>query len=313
MITEAQIISISPDRTTCQAHIPLFETISTTWPTTIEAGFLNLPGIYDGYNDGDMVWVAFERNQADSPIVIGKIFKGAKEENKVAGGAIRAATGVFSNNLTIPLNTQIIMPGDITSGSNLTGNGGYSITLKDIISRLNDLSNGISLSYQVVLTLKVAQLKDQAKPLVLKVNTNNSYPMGTYNLFKENLFSAGYNSPPTSIKIVSSNENAVIGIYATKENNNYKLFYYTGEIGANSTTTSVTLPSNILVKDGIDNTQDPDYGPTLGVIASELGDHSIEIPIAIGGSTLLNVDANTSYEILDENVIDFNCINNMLL
>jgi hypothetical protein len=71
--------------------MPLFETSASGLPIVAEALVNIAPGIYNNLVVGDRVFVAFEENAMEKPIIIGKLFRGAGVE-----GAIRGGGGVFN-------------------------------------------------------------------------------------------------------------------------------------------------------------------------------------------------------------------------
>ena len=59
MVTAAEIQSIDFTSNSCVVRIPFFETVNTIDPFTLEAKICIPPGIYNGYQVGDTVWVDF--------------------------------------------------------------------------------------------------------------------------------------------------------------------------------------------------------------------------------------------------------------
>ena len=100
MITEGQIVSIQ-DRT-CSVRIPLFETVGSNIPTVVTAPFSCPPGVYGGFKAGDTVWLAFERELADKPVVIGRIYAGSS-----TGGAVDAEVLSVSGSASLPADTAV--------------------------------------------------------------------------------------------------------------------------------------------------------------------------------------------------------------
>ena len=98
MITEGQIVSL--DGNTCRVRIPLFETIGSNIPTIITAHFSLSPGSCGGYRVGDTVWLAFERELADKPVVIGEI-------KNTVGGMMDCETLSVSKKASLPADTTI--------------------------------------------------------------------------------------------------------------------------------------------------------------------------------------------------------------
>lgn len=102
LVAKAIIKSINSTGNRCIVQIPLFETASSSVPIEIEATVCITPGIFSNLAVGDVVFVTFEENAMEKPVIIGKLFKNALSENNIAGGA-----GVFSS---LKVNSSAILP-----------------------------------------------------------------------------------------------------------------------------------------------------------------------------------------------------------
>jgi hypothetical protein len=71
----------------CIIRLPLFETASSTVPVEIEALVSITPGMFNNLFENDVVFVAFEENALEKPIIIGKLYTGAANEINTPGGA----------------------------------------------------------------------------------------------------------------------------------------------------------------------------------------------------------------------------------
>lgn len=87
MITKGLVKSVNRSGNRCVVRLPLFETASSTSPIEIEALVNITPGMYNNLFVNDVVFVAFEENALEKPIVIGKLFTGAMLESNTPGGA----------------------------------------------------------------------------------------------------------------------------------------------------------------------------------------------------------------------------------
>ncbi len=92
MITKGVIQSVNRKGNKCAVQLPLFETAATTGPVVIDALINIPPGVYNSYFVGDVVFVSFEENALEKPIVIGKMYRNANFEKNTPGGA-----GVFNS------------------------------------------------------------------------------------------------------------------------------------------------------------------------------------------------------------------------
>ena len=110
MVTKAIIKSMNGAGTRCLVHMPLFDTAANSSPVVAEALVSIPPGVFNNLVVGDVVIIAFEENALEKPIIIGKLFTGANNENKVSGGA-----GIFDSlkvraSATIPATTLYDFP-----------------------------------------------------------------------------------------------------------------------------------------------------------------------------------------------------------
>lgn len=115
MVTKAIVQSINANGTRCVVRMPLFETSSNSAPVEVEALVNIAPGIYNNLVVGDVVFVAFEENKLEKPVVIGKLFRGAEIEGNIRGGG-----GVFNSlkvnaDASVPASTNFIFPTAISS------------------------------------------------------------------------------------------------------------------------------------------------------------------------------------------------------
>ena len=87
MVTKGQIKSINRAGNRCVVRLPLFETASSTSPVEIEALVSITPGLFNNLFVNDVVFVAFEENALEKPIIIGKLYTGSTNESNTRGGA----------------------------------------------------------------------------------------------------------------------------------------------------------------------------------------------------------------------------------
>lgn len=110
MVTKAIIKSINGAGNRCIVRMPLFETASSTVPVEAEALVSIPPGIFNNLVVGDVVFIAFEENALEKPIIIGKLFTGASNEHKVSGGMGIFDTLKVNSDATIPSSTLFVFP-----------------------------------------------------------------------------------------------------------------------------------------------------------------------------------------------------------
>jgi hypothetical protein len=90
--------------------MPLFETAASPSPVEAEALVNITPGLFNNLIVGDIVFVAFEENALEKPIIIGKLFKGASTENNINGGMGIFDTLKVNTAATIPSSTLFLFP-----------------------------------------------------------------------------------------------------------------------------------------------------------------------------------------------------------
>ena len=138
MVTKAIITDISNN--TCTVRIPLFDTVKSISDGVPGTTFATPPGFSNSYQVGDIVFIYFEDNEVNKPIVIGKLY--LTNQTKCVGG-IYCEDLQVSNSASLPINTKIVQsPGFRTEASAL---GQFSFnSLGDIIKSIAFAANTAS-------------------------------------------------------------------------------------------------------------------------------------------------------------------------
>ena len=113
MITKAIIQSIHPAGNRCVVRMPIFETASSSRPIEAEALVNISPGMFNNLEVGDVVFIAFEENAMEKPIILGKLFRGVEIENSIRGGAGVLNTLNVKSSAAIPSSTLFVFPKEI--------------------------------------------------------------------------------------------------------------------------------------------------------------------------------------------------------
>lgn len=113
MVTKGIIRSINGAGNRCIVRMPLFETAASSAPVEAEALISITPGMFNNLVIGDIVFVAFEENALEKPIIIGKLFTGATNEDKVNGGMGILDTLRANTAATVPCSTLFVYPANI--------------------------------------------------------------------------------------------------------------------------------------------------------------------------------------------------------
>ena len=112
MITKAIVRSINGAGNRCIVRMPLFETASSQSPVEAEALVSITPGLFNNIVVGDIVFIAFEENALEKPIIIGKLFRGSGVENDTRGGMGILDSLKVRTAATIPCTTLYEFPAE---------------------------------------------------------------------------------------------------------------------------------------------------------------------------------------------------------
>lgn len=113
MLTKAIVQSVNKAGNRCTVRMPLFETASSTMPIEAEALVSITPGLFNNIFAGDIVFVGFEENALEKPIILGKLFRNTVSENNTPGGACIVDALQANSSATIPSSTLFVFPDDI--------------------------------------------------------------------------------------------------------------------------------------------------------------------------------------------------------
>lgn len=91
----------NPDSMRFKIRVPVFESYSGADKAIMEANAIAMPGYIPNYQPGDVVYIAFEDNSLNDPLILGGIFKG----NQSAEGAVDINSAVVSKYAKLPGNT----------------------------------------------------------------------------------------------------------------------------------------------------------------------------------------------------------------
>ena len=106
MLTKAIIQSIDYTKNICRVRIPLFENASRNVNMVeADAQFSIVPGIYNSYKTGDVVFIGFEENKMESPVILGKLFVSTSAEADSYRGNVSGNSLAITDTASLPYST----------------------------------------------------------------------------------------------------------------------------------------------------------------------------------------------------------------
>ena len=115
MITKGLITSVDEVGVRCKVRLPLFESPSSSAPVIQEAVINIPPGFYSSIQLNDVVFIAFEEDALEKPVILGKLFTGADTEAEIPGGAGVLDTLTVRNSASIPCASLFEYPEELQS------------------------------------------------------------------------------------------------------------------------------------------------------------------------------------------------------
>ena len=100
MILSAVIETIDYNNYTCEVQLPDLQSAADDLPVIKTAAIAEVPGLQHSYKKGDLVWVAFVRDEKKFPVVIGKLVNNTNISEP--GGALQLETLEISGKATLP-------------------------------------------------------------------------------------------------------------------------------------------------------------------------------------------------------------------
>lgn len=132
MVTKAYIINKEQDSNKYIVRIPIFEKPGMTSDTSnlsrtlFSATLAHEPSVLDVYSSGDCVFVGFENNELNRPVILGKLY--TKDENQDSMG--------LSNNKVLIVSDKASLPADTTIGSvNFKNLSNFFASINDTITK----------------------------------------------------------------------------------------------------------------------------------------------------------------------------------
>lgn len=255
MIVKGLIKTIDFNDNSCMVRIPLFETAASRGEVVLKAIMLVQPGMYNGFVEGDVVFVDFENEDLGQPIVIGKLYLGAaKEASATAHSALSVSNLEVTSKATLPIDTRIVVE-DI--GSTVPVENGITSykTISDIIKALYRTEAATDQVYkdqsEMITTIKVEYLSqpaDAEAPIAENPNWSTSTPGHTDGYFIWQKTTCYNNRGQVlSIEIICLSEVSAFAYYRLRCSS--KLHAAKNQTEPITITAMVKLGSNLEVKD----------------------------------------------------------------
>jgi len=106
VLTKAIIQSIDYTKNMCRVRIPLFENAARNVNIIEADAQINIvPGIYNSYKTGDIVFIGFEENKMELPIILGKLFVSASTEANSYRGSVSGNSLAITDTAQLPYST----------------------------------------------------------------------------------------------------------------------------------------------------------------------------------------------------------------
>ena len=176
MLTKAIIQNIDYTKNLCRVRIPLLENASRN-VNMIEADaqFSTVPGIYNSYKTGDIVFIGFEENKLELPVVLGKLFVSVAAEASSYRGNLSGNSLSITDTAQLPYSTLFDFT-KISQNDQLYNNLNTPKKLADSIITLQQAQTQ---KYQTVIRVYIDT--DSIYDLYLKTSTDFTYSAGGSN------------------------------------------------------------------------------------------------------------------------------------
>ena len=170
MLTKAIIQSIDYTKNMCRVRIPLFETASkNVGMIEADAQFTIVPGVYNSYKTGDIVFIGFEENKMELPVILGKLFVSAAAEASSYRGGISGSSLTITDTAQLPYSTVFDFD-KIAQNSTLYKDLNTPKKLADGIIGLQQISAQTQ-KYQTVIKILI----DETTNYLLYLKTSNDF------------------------------------------------------------------------------------------------------------------------------------------
>ena len=156
MLTKAIIQNIDYTKNVCRVRIPLFENASRNVDMIEADAQINIvPGIYNSYKTGDIVFIGFEENKMEAPVVLGKLFISASTEASSYRGNVSGNSLAITDTAVLPYST-VFNYDEIAQNSALYKNLN---TPKKLADGILNLQRSQLHKYQTIIRVSINDIK----------------------------------------------------------------------------------------------------------------------------------------------------------
>ena len=198
MITKAIIQSIDYNKNICRVRIPLFEQASRNVNTVeADAQFSVVPGIYNSYKTGDIVFIGFEEDKLELPVILGKLFVSTSAETSAYRGNVSGNSITITDTAQLPHST--VFNYDKISQNKALYND--LNTPKKLADSIMTLQRQPTQRYQTVIKISVGDEEPVEYDLYLKTSNDFTYSTDKAEEPLHRLFAALKDSQADSILV----------------------------------------------------------------------------------------------------------------
>jgi hypothetical protein len=169
VLTKAIIQSIDYTKNMSRVRIPLFENAARNVNMIEADAQINIvPGIYNSYKTGDVVFIGFEENKMELPVILGKLFVSASAEASSYRGNVSGNSLAITETAQLPYST-VFNYDKITQNDTLYKNLN---TPKKLADSIIDLQRSPVQKYQTIIKVSI---DDTNYDLYLKTSNDFTY------------------------------------------------------------------------------------------------------------------------------------------
>lgn len=165
MIVKGIIQSVDLLKNTYKVRIPFYENVTDGTPGTYSGTISTQPGIVPDYNVNDVVYLGFENNLIDAPIILGKLFLDKKDIK----GSINCINLTCTSSAEIPINTILNYDNASNIADSNVSKSSYK-SISDIVEKVQKLDNKVNADLKELTFEKLADI--QTSDLILGTITD---------------------------------------------------------------------------------------------------------------------------------------------